>query len=222
MILVLADLIFQIVHTKNTGETAWPSLYHFIEEIQIDTEYAEKDVAVVPKRQILVVSGDSAVRLGLHAVLCNEYTEVLFTESVEQAIGLCLKNLYDIIVIDLWQADAKGLDSLQSVQKKNMPLILVLVSELNVRDKILLPHIGAEMLLSGSKNAERLQTKKDPLQGLEEWDIYNHNPFVFGNELVIAPQYRRVIVKGRTVKLTRKEFDLLYFFCNSSRSGAEF
>lgn len=36
-------------------------------------------------------------------------------------------------------------------------------------------------------------------------------PIVFGTSLVIAPRYRKVLVQGMALELTRIEFDLLHF-----------
>lgn len=53
-----------------------------------------------------------------------------------------------------------------------------------------------------------------------EYTEKKYYTLTFGTELVINPLYRQVHLKGRSIQLTRREFDLLYLL--ASRPGQVF
>ena len=91
---------------------------------------------------------------------------------------------------------------------------MVLVLRLELSEKIILFHAGANAYLEQPVNIELCVAQAYSLMQLYlDAKIANHkeNPLVFGTELIINSIYRHVIIDEEPLELTRIEFDLLFY-----------
>ena len=93
--------------------------------------------------------------------------------------------------------------------------ILALTKALTAQEKIDLFHVGMDAFLEKPVDADVCAAQANALIELyleSDEEIRKSVPITFGTSLVIAPRYRQVLSNGNPIDLTRKEFDLLYFF----------
>lgn len=92
--------------------------------------------------------------------------------------------------------------------------ILALSENLDIHEKLDLFHTGVDVFLEKPVNVDICAAQADKLIKLylkSDENLAKSIPVAFGTSLVIAPQYRQVLVQGTPIELTRIEFDLPYF-----------
>ena len=103
--------------------------------------------------------------------------------------------------------------TLYGKKTKSIPII-ALTLKLSLPEKITLFHAGANTCLEKPVNIELCIAQANSLIHLylnaKETDR-NTYPLIFGEELIINPIYRHVIINGEPLELTRTEFDLLFY-----------
>ena len=140
----------------------------------------------------------------MKARLSSELTTVYIASNVEEAIGfLDVKNLCLVILdSEISQQDDHML--LKAIHKLKIAPVLILSTAADHVDRLETLQAGALMKISIERNAKS-----------------NHFfTLIMGNGLIIDPQNRQVFLKEKELKLTKKEFDLL--FCLASNPGQVF
>lgn len=119
-----------------------------------------------------------------------------------------------MILIDVSQSNIDWIDRLNNIKFDWDLPVFVTISELDTEEKLLAFQAGAAFLVNMNieSQIDNPPIHKLMMQKSEPGNDFERRPLIFNNELIIAPRYRMVIVKGKTISLTRKEFDLLHFF----------
>ena len=81
-------------------------------------------------------------------------------------------------------------------------------------------HAGADACIDKPLNIEVCIAQANALtQRYMESDVEKEcsDIIAFGTKLIICPRYRQVVADGKTLSLTKKEFDLLHFFAQSPK-----
>ena len=92
--------------------------------------------------------------------------------------------------------------------------ILALSENLEIHEKLNLFRTGVDTFLEKPVNVDVCAAQANKLIKLyleSNENLTKSIPVAFGTSLVIALQYRQVLVQGTPIELTRIEFDLLYF-----------
>ena len=95
---------------------------------------------------------------------------------------------------------------------KHTPLLL-LTESLHSKEIVRHLNAGADICMEKPLSLEVCVAQANALIKLyidAEINHSHHKPIVHGSELIISPRYRQVIVDGKYLELTRKEFDLLH------------
>lgn len=120
--------------------------------------------------------------------------------------------IYSLIIVDIRHLSTNGIEMLCTIRKSHPMPILVLTEKIAAKDKIALFQAGANACLEMpidlsvcvAQAASLIQLYMEAQEKNRE-----HKPLNFGDELIIDPMYRQVIIDGEQLILTRTEFDLL-------------
>lgn len=170
------------------------------------------------KRQILVVDNDPTVCQTIHDSMQDELTNVCCKASAVEALANYIKQEYCLVILEVQLSDMDNMKLLQTMRQTKHTPILVLSKSLTSEDKIALFHAGADACIEKPIIPEVcIAQAKALIQLYINADINHeqHGPVIHGEELIISPRYRQVIVDGKLLQLTRKEFDLLYHLAKS-------
>jgi DNA-binding response OmpR family regulator len=173
---------------------------------------------MLPRRReiaSIVVCEDDAVTLEL---LCDHLTAdrygVLPAPSASDALRLCRFNQPDLLLLDLSLPDASGLDVLHEIRAADgvesrfdpMLPVIVLTGRGAQVDRVRGLNAGADDYLTKPFDLEELRARIGAV--LRRRESRREGPIRIG-ELRIDPVARRVMVAGREVPLSKKEFALL-------------
>ncbi len=150
----------------------------------------------------------------LQKAMQNDYIEVNFILSKENALEYFMKNEYCLVIIFLQPSASRDMAILHTMRETKSIPIIALTLKLSLPEKITLFHAGANACLEKPVNIELCIAQANSLIHLyldaKETDR-NTYPLIFGEELIINPIYRHVIINGEPLELTRTEFDLLFY-----------
>ena len=96
--------------------------------------------------KILLVEDDPAILEGLIAILNEESYETITADDGEKGLALALKELPDLIVLDIMLPKMNGLEVLQTLrnrEKSNVPIIM-LTSKKEEIDRVMGLEFGAD------------------------------------------------------------------------------
>lgn len=166
------------------------------------------------KRTVLVIANDLTMCHKIYSSIQNDFTDVCYMTSAVEALASYMTQDYCLVIVDVQLSDMNGMDLIQTMRNtKNTP-ILALTTSSDVADKIKLFHLGADACIEKSLGVDVCVAQANALiQVHANTGIHDepHKPIIHGSELIISPCYRQVIVDGKYLELTRKEFDLLHY-----------
>lgn len=161
---------------------------------------------------ILIVEDDLGIRKALEMNLGLEGYRVLCAEDGEAALQLYLHELPHLLLIDLMLPRLDGFEVIRQVRERDLDLpILVLSAKDQEGDKVLALSIGADDYMTKPFGLAELLARvrvalrrgRRQRQGKAETK---------STRIAIDQGARRVLVMGREIETTAKEFDLLRLF----------
>ena len=172
------------------------------------------------KKQVLVVDDDLNICREIKDALQDETTDVQYTLSAEKILPEYMRQPFCIVIMDISITNINGIALLENMRLAKPIPILVLSPVSNTAERIKLLQAGATTVMEKPCDIEECLANAQSLM-----NVYLHSnlaeqgcyTLAFEMELIIDPTCRRVILKGKEVELTRREFDLLYYL--ASRSG---
>lgn len=168
------------------------------------------------KRRFLVVTDDHDIDQSIqHHFSNDQVTEIHNTPSISQALACVMKYSYCLLMIDL---QLPSIDKAELVKifriAKHMP-ILALTESLETGEKVALLQAGINAFIEKPIDIELCSAQANALVELylvPDDKLSRCNPIIYGTSMVITPCYRVVCINGEPLNLTRKEYDLLYYF----------
>jgi DNA-binding response OmpR family regulator len=162
---------------------------------------------------VLIVDDDEQIRRLVMRLLAHEGMRPLEAAEGTTALAVMKREHPDLILLDVLMPGIDGIDLLQQIRRTNEVPVIMLTGVGHEADRIVGLKTGADDYVvkpfSSGELAERIRsvlrrTRKRP-------------KFLTFGELRIATVTREVVVRGETVELTAKEFDLLAFLATSPR-----
>lgn len=148
----------------------------------------------------------------IHCMVTKVYTGA---EGLIQALN---KN-YDLIILDIMLPDIDGIEICRRLRaEKQTTAIMILTSRSEEIDKILGLEIGADDYITKPFSIRELIARIRAI--FRRIDIHEHsfktaNEVIQQGEISLDPQKRKAVVRGTTIELTSKEFDLLYLLAST-------
>ncbi len=123
---------------------------------------------------------------------------------------------YDCILLDITLPDGNGLNVLKELKADNKTEGVIIISAKNsIDDRIAGLNLGADDYLAKPFHLSELSAR---IAAVIRRKRFDGNKVLILNELTLDTLAKTVLVNGKGVDLTRKEYDLLlYLVCNKNR-----
>lgn len=168
--------------------------------------------------RILIVDDEEAIRK-----LVRKYAEFAGYEVAEakdgmEAVLLCRKEEYDCVIMDIMMPELDGFSACREIRKTSSVPILLLSArgeeydkingfEFGADDYIVKPFSPRELMLRVEAVLRRVKTQGRVEKAAESaGDVYTYNG------LTVDFTARIVMIDGKPLSLSPKEYDLLFYF----------
>jgi phosphate regulon transcriptional regulator PhoB len=166
------------------------------------------------EKKVLVVEDEPDIRKLVHYNLSQERFKVLEAEDGENALKIIQREKPHLIILDLMLPGLSGLELCRNLRQRpetaRLP-ILMLTAKASEADRVVGLEMGADDYLTKPFSPRELVARvkailrRSEMQAAAGTELYEKGP------LKINFSTYEVSVKGKTVKLTLKEFELLRF-----------
>lgn len=188
------------------------------------TKYSAK-ANIGQTSRILVVEDEELIREMLVVALEEEGYEVITANDGRSAVE-CLKNcesnseesLFDLVILDLMLPQINGLDICRLLRHQgNSVPILILSAKGSETDRVLGLEVGADDYLTKPFSMRELVARCRALLRRQRLSNLPSIPVLKYKDISLNPQECRVLVRGKEVNLSPKEFRLLELFMSYAR-----
>ena len=168
--------------------------------------------------RILIVDDEPQIRRVIKTALASTGYEAFEARTGEEALGALREDNPDLILLDMNMPGMGGMSACEEIRAVSDVAIIVLSVRDTERDKIAALDAGADDYMtkpfSVNELMARIRANLRRLPSLPE----STPPVFISDDLTIDLSSRKVIVRGISVRLTPKEFDLLQFlFSNANK-----
>ena len=172
----------------------------------------------ITMKHVLVVEDDKDITGLLDIHLKDLNCKVSIVHDGEKGFNNILKNKYDLVVLDVMLPKMDGLEICRKVRaEKNNTPILMLTAKSEELDKVLGLEVGADDYLTKPFSVRefiaRVKAIFRRVEAMQSETVSADKgaTIAFG-DLEIDRERRKVLLKGKRLELTAKEFDLLLLF----------
>ena len=168
------------------------------------------------KSRVLAIHNDPSICAEIQTALCHATIIIDTAFSPSEAIEFFLRYDYSLVLID---ADTDGKEIIKSLRAITSIPILSLCSPNDPKERCALLDAGASACLTKPIDLRECAAQAEALLNLyfaksTERAIWT---IAYGTEFVIDPDFRTVFLKGESIKLSRREFDLLFFLASHDK-----
>ena len=165
--------------------------------------------------RVLIVDDEPQIRRVMRTALAANGYEPYEARTGEEALQALREFDPDVILLDMNMPGMGGMAACRQIRAASEVAIIVLSVRDSERDKIAALDAGADDYItkpfSMNELMARIRANLRRLPGQVEED----QRIVVSDELTVDPALHHVIAKGKMVRLTPKEFELLEFFLKS-------
>ena len=158
--------------------------------------------------RVLVVDDEPMVREVLQRYLEREGYEVAVAEDGEAALTSFIENRPDLVVLDLMLPRIDGLEVFRRMRADAPTPVIMLTARGEETDRVVGLELGADDYVTKPFSPREVIARVRAVLRRTEHDGSTSNVLTFG-DLQIDRGRRALLVGGRDVHVTRKEFDLL-------------
>lgn len=171
---------------------------------------------LLSNKNILIVDDDVEICELLNMFLTLEKYDVTSAATGMQGLELFRNGKFDLVLLDIGLPDISGQQLCKLIrQESSVPIIIVSAND-SVSDKVICLEYGADDYISKPfENMELIARIKAVLRRVEKNQDEtgeNSNTEINFHGLMINLSSRQVLLKGKNVNLTPKEFELLIYF----------
>ena len=165
------------------------------------------------KSRVLIIHNDPSICAEMQAVLCRATMIVDIAFSSSEAIELFQCYDYSLILLD---TDTDGKEIIKPLRAITSVPILTLCGQNDPTERCALLEAGASACLTKPIDLQECAAQVKSLLNLyfatsEKRAV---RTIAYGTEFVIDPEFRTVFLKGKSIKLSRREFDLLFYLAS--------
>lgn len=167
---------------------------------------------------VLIVNQNTAEANAIRDRLASPTTTVVCAYTLKEALAAFSKMNFCLVILDAAMSASDDHNILKAMREaKTMP-ILVLSSHADHSERIHAFNAGAHAYMGKPYTDEECLAQAHTLMQLYI-DLHPESKLcytlAFGNDLVIDPEMRCVYLHGKPLKMTRKEFDLLFWLASN-------
>jgi two-component system KDP operon response regulator KdpE len=160
--------------------------------------------------RILVVDDDPQIRRVLRTTLVMQGYEVADARSGEDALERLRDGKYDLILLDMNMEGMDGIETCREIRSTSDVAIVMLTVRDTERDKVSALDAGADDYVTKPfSTPELLARVRAALRRVPS--LENGPQVIKAGELELDLQARRVRLRGNSIRLTPKEFELLRY-----------
>ena len=168
------------------------------------------------KNRVLIIHNDPNLCVEIQTALCSEIMVVDAAFSSSEALDLLLHYDYSLVLIN---ADTDGKEIIKPLRAITSVPILVLCGQNSSKERCDILMAGASACLTKPIDLRECAAQVEALLNLyfaksKERAI---RTIAYGTRFVIDPDFRTVFLKGESIKLSRREFDLLFFMASHDK-----
>ena len=169
-------------------------------------------------KNILIVNHNIDEANGIRSRLASSTTNAVCAYTIEEAMEAFSKMNFCLVVLDASMSASDDHNLLKIMRESKTMPILVLSSHSDHSERIHAFNAGANAYMGKPYTDDECLAQAHALMR----NYITLNPqtdlcytLAFGNELVIEPDTRYVTLQGEELKLTRKEYDLLFWLASN-------
>ena len=166
--------------------------------------------------KILIVDDEKLLVKGIKFNLEQDNYECVTAFDGEEAVKMAKDKSIDLIILDLMLPKIDGLDACQKIREFSSVPIIMLTAKGEDMDKIMGLEYGADDYMTKPFNILELKARvKAILRRQAHAHAAADTADTDDSEIKIDYNQRRIIVAGREINLTSKEFDLMDLFISN-------
>ncbi len=162
---------------------------------------------------ILIINANEKEANEIQNRLQNADTDIYIASNMQTALMLFVKHTFCLIILDACMSAEDDHKLLKSMRLAKATPIMVLSSKTDYSHRIHALQAGAHAYMGQPYSQEECMAQAHSLMQMYSEVAPEGNlcyTLAFGNDLLIDPSKRQVFVHGNELKMTRKEFDLLF------------
>lgn len=160
--------------------------------------------------KVLVVDDEKLIVKGIKYSLEQDEMKVDCAYDGEEALRLAGENQYDIILLDVMLPALDGFEVLKRIREFSLVPIIMLTAKGDDMDKILGLEYGADDYITKPFNILEVKARiKAIIRRSGKNNPVENTKVIVKGDLQIDVDARRVMIEGREINLTAKEFDVL-------------
>ena len=167
-------------------------------------------------KKILIVDDEPLIVKGLKYSLEQDGYETASAADGEEAVQTFFSGNFDLVLLDVMLPKFSGIEVCQRIREKSTVPIIMLTAKGEDMDKILGLEYGADDYMTKPFNILEVKARiKTILRRTGQMNRAADARTISVRDMVINLNNRSVVVDGRDVNLTAKEFDLLQLFATN-------
>jgi len=175
--------------------------------------------------RILIVEDEELIREMLVVALEEEGYDITTAADGRSALELfksfpanSADTPFDLVILDLMLPQVNGLDICRLIRHQGNPVpILILSAKGSETDRVLGLEVGADDYLTKPFSMRELVARCRALLRRQRLTTAPQAPILQYKDVMLYPQECRVVVRGKEVNLSPKEFRLLELFMSYTR-----
>jgi two-component system, OmpR family, response regulator RegX3 len=169
-------------------------------------------------RRVLLVEDHDSISEPLSSILRSDGYDPTVARSAAEARALFERLQPDLLLLDLMLPDGDGRDLCREVRQQSDVPIVMLTARAEISDRVLGLELGADDYVVKPFNPAELtariravlrRTRTGAVAGATPQATRHRSPALEFTDLRIDLAARRATLRGRELRLSRKEFDLL-------------
>lgn len=174
---------------------------------------------------VLIIDADLENCKKIKYSLQNKDTDVYYTHSIMEALGMIQKTSYSLIIMDVLLSQNGGLDILRAIRQTDEMPILALSEQASATERVLALNSGADDVLNKPYDLEECLARAQAL--MRRYTKQNHigergYALVSHEDILLDTAKRMVSVAGKNIVLTRKEYEILLYMLTHRRQVLTF
>ena len=169
-------------------------------------------------KNVLIVNSDVEEALAIKNRVANSMTNAVCAHTIDEALAAFRTLEFCLVILDATMSASDDHNLLKAMRNSQTAPILLLSSNANTEEKIHAFNAGAHAYMGKPYTDEECLAQAHSLMQLYI-DMHPQSKLcytlAFGNDLVIDPTMRKVHLRGKELKMTRKEFDLLFWLASN-------
>ena len=164
-------------------------------------------------KRILLVDDEPLILKGLRFTLEQEGYEIITAADGEEALKIFFEQPVDLVLLDVMLPKLDGIQVCQRIRETSNVPILMLTAKGEDMDKILGLEYGADDYMTKPFNILEVKARiKTVLRRAAQPAANEEKKVVRVHDMEVNIVNRSVVLGGKEVRLTAKEFDLLQLF----------